>query len=632
MTHSQRLWLLLSVVLALCFLRGDGAAQLAGPIDLFQFPELTDSKPFQRWWWAFQQRAYPLGEVPVNAQLHALQQVEQSKAVLPPAAQPVSGSTWINVGPAPILGGQIGFRGNARPMSGRVADVVVDPNNASRWLIGAAQGGVWETRDAGAIWTPKTDDQASLSMGAIAFAPSNPNIVYAGTGEAVFSGDAYAGAGLLKSTDGGDSWQLLAVSTFAKTAFSDISVHPTNPDTVLAATTHGFAGRGVSAPFPPPPTGIFKSTNGGVTWSQQLDGEATDLEVDPGNFNKQYAAIGNIFDSSANGVYRSTDAGETWTLINGPWSTLTAGVGRIELAIAPSNPNTLYVSIQDAFNGTFSDGRLLGLWRTDNAFAATPTWTQVPTVSHDYCGTNVAFPSAGGQCWYDHEISVDPTIANTLYAGGIDLWKCTNCGTSPTWAEVGTKVSKLPGQSIHQDQHAMAWVGNRLIVGNDGGVWSTTDGGNTWANHNTNLAITQFYDGSIHPTNPNFALGGSQDNGTEKWTGTDAWQWIFSGDGADNAISSSDPNNDWALSLQNLNIFRTTNGDSFSAADSGIDKSGAPFIARFEKCPANDNVFIAGTDNVWRSNNFFGAGSPTWSANSPDTGAISALAFAPSDT
>src|SRR5712692_4934282 len=113
----------------------------------------------------------------------------------------------------------------------------------------------------------------------------------------------------------------------------------------------------------------------------------------------------------------------------------------------------------------------------------------------------------------------------------------------------------------------------------DGGIWSSTNGGTSWTNHNTHLSITQFYDGSLHPTDPHFALAGSQDNGTEQWTGTHAWQWIFGGDGADNAISSSHPNTHWAVSFQRLNIRRTTDGGaSFTTADTGIDHTNAPFI------------------------------------------------------
>lgn len=645
MTHFKRFSLVFLVALACLFLGSEGIAQQERSMEPDGFPvKLTQRKAFQRWWWEFAQRAYPLDDIPQNARLNAMQQIEEFKAAQPPLDALVSGTTWVNIGPAPIAGGQIGSTTGARLVSGRVTAIAVDPTNTSHWLIGAAQGGVWETTNAGTNWTPKTDAQVSLAMGAIAFAPSNASIVYAGTGEANFSGDSYAGAGLLKSVNGGATWQTLAAQTFAKVAFRDIKVHPTDPTIVLTATARGRAGR-VPAFLPAvPPRGIFKSTDGGFTWSQKLDGEATDLEIDPTNFNNQYAGIGDPFPAAANGVYRSTNGGDTWTPISGPWTSLPAGVGRVALALAPSDPNVLYVGIQDAFNSIGTDGGLLGLWKTTNAFATTPTWTAIPTGPtddgtgvHGYCGWDVAFNAARDQCWYNHELSVDPANANTLYAGGIPLWQCTSCGASPTWTEV-SKTASDPTNGIHVDQHALAWAGSRLIVGNDGGVWSTNDGGTSWADHqsvSSLLSITQFYDGSIHPTNPNFALGGSQDNGTEKWTGIDQWQLILGGDGADNAISSGNPDNHWAVSFQNLTIGRTTNGGaSFIAADGGIEKTGVPFIARFEKCPANDNVFIAGTDNVWRINNFFTAVTPLWSDNLSGnfSSGISALAFAPSDT
>jgi photosystem II stability/assembly factor-like uncharacterized protein len=607
---------LLLVFILASFLTNRGTAEQKPEVELFQLRALTRSKPFQRWWWDFQQRAYPLSDIPKDALLRALQEIKLSKVGLLAKSQMKQSGRWVNIGPAPLLD-RAGF--STRAVSGRVADVAVDPSDPNHWLIGAAQGGIWETRDAGTTWIPKTDDQVSMAMGAIAFAPSNPTIIYAGTGEASFSGVSYAGAGLLKSTDGGATWQLLAASTFAKSSFSDIKVHPTNPDIVLATTTRGIAGRvrrGRDIPPTAPARGIFKSTDGGVTWARKLDGEATDLEIDPSNFDNQYAGIGEIFGSESNGVYRSTDGGETWARSDGPWVSLPGGIGRVELAIAPSASNVLYISIQDAINTSDENGFLLGLWRTDDAWASTPAWTTLP------------LPSLDQQWWYDHEIIVAPTNSNILFAGGVRLWRFDG----RTWTEISSP-SFNPFSGIHVDQHSMAWVGDRLIVGNDGGAWSTTDRGSSWSNHNTDLSITQFYDGSIHPTNPNFIIAGSQDNGTQQWTGTTSWQDIFGGDGADNAISSSNPDTHWAISFQRLEILRTTMaGALFVNATSGIDKTNAPFIARFEKCPSNDNLFIAATDNLWKTTSFFSAPAPFWVSNGPEMGAgISALAFASSD-
>ena len=649
MSLSRRLSVAISIVLVLVAGVAGVGAQSPDPVDPWQFPNLVDSRPFQRWWWGFQQRAYPLAEIPANAKSRALEQIKRTKT----AQGAVAGNIWVNIGPAPELGGQIGSTGGTRPMSGRVTAIAAHPADANRWLVAAAQGGIWETLDAGATWTAKTDNQATLAMGALVFAPSDSTIVYAGTGESNRSNDSYGGAGLLKSTDGGSTWTLLAASTFAKNSFSALKVDPNNASILLAAITTGVFGR-VSVFAPSPPRGVHRSTDGGVSWVRTRDGAASDLATDPTNFNHQYAGVGDTFQSATNNLVRSIDGGQTWDVITGPWSQ--AQVGRISLAIAPSQPNTLYVAIQRAFNsgGGSAEGALLGLFRTDNAWSGTPTFISIPqppaTGTFGFCGFDVSGAERDGQgrfasedeaagspsqqCWYDMVLTVDPGNPNTLYAGGVQLWKCTGCGASPTWTEVSKQVS-APAQGIHVDQHAAAWAGGRLIIGNDGGVWSTTDGGANWADHNTNLSTIQFFDGSLHPTDPNFALGGAQDNGTMKWTGSAAWSFIEGGDGAASAISSSSPNTNWAVSSQNLDIERTTNGGaSFITATSGIDQSDAPFISRFEKCPANDNVFISGTTRIWRSTNFFSATPPTWSDNNSGSfnSNVSGMTFAGSDT
>jgi len=482
------------------------------------------------------------------------------------------------------------------PTTGRVADIAVDPRDFDHWLIGAAQGGIWETRDAGNTWTARSDDQVSLAMGAIAFAPSDPRIVYAGTGEAAFTSIAYGGVGVLKSADGGATWQYLSSSAawFSPAKFSDLKVDPANPDVVIAATL-GANGAGC---------GIMKSTDGGLTWSRKMFGNATDLEIDPRNFARQYAAMTDLGGDLSSALCRSSDAGEKWNPVSGPWTSLVGGAGRVELAIAPSNPNVLYASIP-----TFQGHAVLGIWRTDNAWDAKPRWTQIPK------------PPETGNLFYTHELIVDPKSPATLFFGATTLWKYER----DIWTDVtGT---------MHVDMHTLAWAGARLISGNDGGVWSSVDGADTWVNHNSNLSITQFYNGSLHPADPNFALGGSQDNGTEKWMGHNGWDWIFGGDGGNNAIASTDPDHQWALSAEFLEIFRTTDGGmSIFAADSGLDTRGAAFIAPFEKAPRNDDLFIAGTDNLWKTTEFFSGADPTWVANSPEMDwPLTALAFAPSD-
>lgn len=591
-------------------------------VDRSQFQGLKGVKPFERWLWEFEQRAYPLDRIPEGAKDRAFQRTREAKAAKAPrpakgaplTSDLITGSVWQSLGPKPIQGGQTT---PASPVSGRVADVAVDPNNANHWLIGAAQGGIWQTFDGGSTWSPTSDDQPTLAMGAIAFAPSSANIVYAGTGEATFGGDSYGGAGVLKSTNGGSSWSLVASSPFTKMGFSDIKVDPTNPNVLLAAVARSMGvplGQGA----------VYKSTNGGVSWSQKLAGVATDLEVNPFNFNIQYAGIGEIAGSAQNGLYRSFDGGETWSILPGPWNDSVGGIGRVELAISPSNPEVLYISIQDAINTPPqpTDRELLGVWRTTNASSPSPSWTALPSDS---------FFSSNRQWFYDHDAIVEPSDPNTLYLGGqFNLKKFDGIN----WTDITTG----PTSGIHADQQTFAWAGNRLITGNDGGVWSTTDEGINWTNHNNELSITQFYLGSMHPTDPNFAIGGSQDNGTSRWSGTLGWDLVLTGDGASSAIAAANPNTHWALSAQRLLIFRTTDAGftrPLPAADFGIDKAGVPFIAEMEKCLHNDNLFIAGTDNLWKTTDFFSAGGPTgptWTVNGPEMGrGIVSMAFAPLD-
>ncbi len=408
-----------------------------------------DRKPYKRWEWAYQQRAYPRNEIPEHALERAEQQLQQWQRRFRLEGLEASPGRWVNLGPAPLTGGQTAVPNQARPVSGRVTDVAVDPTNANHWLIGAAQGGVWETRDAGATWKPLTDEQESLAIGAVAFAPSNPNIIYAGTGEAPLGGLPYAGLGLLKSTDGGKTWQLLAEATFAGICFSDIKVDPKNPQIVVAAVAQGPSGFGATKPQAPV-GGVFKSTDGGVSWNRSLglNSWATDLETDPSDFSRQYAALGLQGGSANNGLYRSENAGSGWALVNGPWATKAGGVGRVELALAPSDPKVLYVSIHDAANGTPQDNQLLGIWRTENAWDPTPTWEEL----------NIATIRAGeprAQFNYDHEIIVDPANANTLYVGGVQLWKTSDAKASPiVWEQVDNK----PNNALHVDHHTMAWT------------------------------------------------------------------------------------------------------------------------------------------------------------------------------
>lgn len=530
---------------------------------------------------------------------------------------------WRQVGQALIRSGTPDPMNPDPYQSGRVASIAVDPRDNSRWLVGAANGGVWETRDAGRSWTPITDDAPTLSIGVVTFAPGNPDVIYVGTGEYVgTSPSSHVGVGILKSVDGGQTWALLGQSSLNRTTIRRLRVDPNDANVVVATSANGGSGRegGTNGQLTlGQQFGVKRSTDGGLTWVRTLVGQASALEVDPANFSRQYAAIfnpnPNIIDPGdvSNGIYRSTNGGVTWSRIDGPWGaepsvSRQSAVGRIELAIAPSDPNVLYAGIQGPLNGPTDIAGLLGLYRTDNAWADPPTWIQIPTQatgSRGYCAEGCGSP---------HVISVDPRAADTLYAGGrLDVWQCTRCGVAPTWTAT---------RRTHADIYVLAWAGNRLIMGNDGGLFSSTDQGATWQGHNQFLTTNLLIHGALHPTDPEFLLAGLRDFRPMTYRATTGWRELplaatASWGHSEVAISSSRPNTDWMGTHLAAVIQRTTDaGRTTLQVDGGIDRTNAANTAPVRKCPANDDVFLAGTNRIWRTNDFFNSAMPSWTVNS----------------
>jgi photosystem II stability/assembly factor-like uncharacterized protein len=654
-------------------------------------------KLFERWLWHWERRALSTRDSVAGTPARALNPKGAMSRAAPDGKPEYSSpkGRWIGIGPAPIQGGQIGLRRNERPVVGRVRTVAVDPDDQNHWLIGAAQGGIWETFDAGKTWRAVTDDQCSLAMGAIAFGPHNPEtarrIVYAGTGEALPVSIAYGGHGLLVyGHDRSDTWQrrpppegtdLCSKSDFEWLAFSRLLVDPRKPGHLIAATmVPGH--RPASAKLPQEHRrylGVITSPDGGRTWSPQATcdlpgdvqpGGATDVVANPdsaGSF-AMYAGLklDKAPDDFRYGVYRLKN-NDCWTLIGGTHADdlPTERIGRVEFAFSP--PATLYVSLED--HGLRSNG-LRGLWRSDNAWDEVPRFKRVELTGGrgsgpgdwGYCG---AHPTVGvqrarnarykGLCDYSHTISVDPGDPGVIYAGGIGLWKArVTCSPDDSrctadWTEIShltsghARTPRIRRRGIHVDQHAMAWAGRRLIVANDGGLWSTTDGGASWQDHNHGLSVVQFYAGAVAEHDGQLLiLGGTQDNGTVRWTGS-SWSFVKGGDAGRPVISSRHPATHWGLSYVSVvdgrTIQRTQDaGNEFVLADSPIRVEKreyyfpGPPLAACGSHEAPDIVAAAAGEDVWTSSSFFtSATSPTWDwlAVVPDGATIRTLAFDP---
>src|SRR5712692_2195054 len=507
----------------------------------------------QRMEWFYKQRAFPLGHIPAGARMKAFEHMQrmmenEGKLVRQPnggfpavafALPPAPGSpTWNPIGPAPTTGGVFS------PVTGRDTTVAVDPSvtTGQTVLIGGAQGGIWRSTDGGATWTAVGDANPSLAMGSIAFAPSAPATVYAGTGEQALTGfDVYYGAGILKSTNGGQSWVPVCpppfsgctnpfIGPFSNGFFpgggariSYLSVNPTNANLILAGV-QVFTGTNTA--------GVYCSADGGLNWTNIFPGQMATF-VGFATSNIAYAALGRGFGSSVNGtnpngVYKSTSAttcGMTFSNIS-PTSLIPAGssIGRIDVGIDPNDAtgNTLYASIANA--STTSELNI-GVFKTINGGTS---WTN--TNAPDICQF---------QCWYDNVVKADPANASFVFFGGgaVTLgnsfaWvvRSSNGGTSwspaiPTSPNGGDPT--LPHVDVHAITLFRAMSGANsgktiAYLGNDGGLWRTNDAEAatvSWTNiNNSPLQLTQFYPSlSVHPSNPNIAFAGSQDNASQNF-------------------------------------------------------------------------------------------------------------------
>ena len=378
-------------------------------------------------------------------------------------------------------------------MAGRIAAIAVDPSNRSHILAASAAGGVWETRDTGATWAPRTDFMPTLTCGAVAFDPTAPNVAWCGTGE----GNWYRrfGAGLLRSADGGTTWAVHTAAPFVGLAFYDIVVNGAN---LVTATTGG----------------VHQSSDGGVTWTQRLTAPTFSLG--------RRAGSTELLAGSTDGVRRSTDGGVTWTAIaltGGP-----TGWDRVAVAIAPSSAAVAYI-----FGVS---GPTTYLYRRSGRAGRASTWTRVATLPSDL---------AVNQSWYDWFLGVSPDNDAQIYLGAINVHRGTLSGSTWTWVNVS---SRQGGDSIHPDQHAIAFdpVDPAVVyVGCDGGLYRSPNRGDNWASLNTGLGITEIEYLAQDWGSARWLMAGTQDNGTVRYTGGSEWDHIADGDGGDCAVKRSDP-------------------------------------------------------------------------------------------
>lgn len=601
---------------------------------------------------------------------------EGTKSPLKGSSLPATSGSWTAVGPSPE---NDLFSGN---VSGRVTSLAIDSTDdptGNTVYAGAAYGGVWVTTNALSAtptWKPLTDGQPTLSVGAIALAPGSsagiPTIII-GTGEPDSAIDSYYGQGILISHDGGTTWTNITGAdcsggackeSFQGESFSRILVDPVNPQIILAAASVQNVGAFNLTVVP----GIFRSTDGGNTWSQVATFSAngylwsvTDMTYDAQNATYMVAV-------DSQGYYKSTNQGANWTAVNTPFAknvapnyNFTSGYDNFYRSSLTARQGVVYAVISDS-NGAPSAPTVCASGQTsgcDSGLVETiddgTTWTPVamptcPANSSSWCASSDPLFNSDNQGYYDQPIAA-PAGTTALIVGGIDLWIApTVNGMTTIWTDI---TQAYGSGTVHPDEHVLAALnGSVWFSGNDGGVWVTQDGVNstiaTWTDLNTDLNTIQFYGVSSDPDTAGVYFGGSQDNdvalsgnGPNPPTGSNGLTWTADdfGDGGQTATLATTVNGTatdlvlgentgislgYSLAGGSANYagqttsFYTAQGNLNTVVDGSVIKDASAFYVPFQLLSNNNGYVLLGTCRVWAGPAVPASDGANWIAISPD--------------
>ncbi|WP_161555212.1 T9SS type A sorting domain-containing protein [Dokdonia sinensis] len=444
-------------------------------------------KPFKRWESINQNFLNPDGTL-----MTSQQQLQGWRDKVSMRINREDSGDWQSVGPLSHL-----ETGSWSPGQGRVNAMAVDPNNDDILYVGAPNGGLWKSTDAGTNWEPLTDDLPQIGVSAIMVDPNDSNIIYIGTGDDD-AGDS-DGVGVLKSLDGGETWDFTGLNeTNSPLSFNEIFIHPTDSNILWTSSS----------------SGVYKTTNGGDDWTLVRSGNIRDMRVQPGNPDILYCVSSNRF-------YKSVDGGDTWSLRTD--GTPNGAVNRLTIDVTPANPDVVYIF---AANG---NNQFKGIYKsTDAGETFTLTSNGDPGVF-----------DGSSQSWYDFAFAVSDTDENIIFTGVLNVWRSTNSGAS--FVRINNWSSPEQPSYTHADIHNLRYINGKLYCGSDGGIYVSENNGVVFTDLTENLAIGQFYRIDVAKDDSQIIAGGLQDNGGYGRS-NNQWHNFYGADGMNVVIDPQDSN------------------------------------------------------------------------------------------
>jgi photosystem II stability/assembly factor-like uncharacterized protein len=560
-------------------------------------------KQFKRWEYFWEQRVFPSGKFPKGSDVLREYTEFVNKQNLNNNLL-ANESEWFEIGPTLVPTNRLPYKATG---IGRLNVIRIHPKDDNILWVGSAAGGAWKSTNKGQTWVKKgLTDILSLGIGDIQISESNPDIMYIATGDddAYFQEGVYS-VGIMKSTDGGESWSIVGFESNLSDQFiaAKILIHPQNPNIVYLAAN----------------TGIHKTTDGGNSWNKiSGDGFFREMEFKPGDPNTIYAVTSGLYDYDGGAAfYKTIDGGANWVKIFSDQS-----VNRFEIAVTPKNPENVYLLGALRYSGAYS-----GVSVSTNSGTSFQLMSSTPNIlgiTSDGSDTNY------GQGYYDLTISVSPVDENLIFIGGIHIWKSADKGK--TWVLINHWTGNGKPY-VHADQHYLTFNPRTLELysANDGGLYRTINNGLSWVDISNGLSITQYYRIGVAKSDDPVIIAGAQDNGSHLFKNNE-WNTVNGGDGMDCAVNQENSNYVYSSS-QNGNISLSTNGgmnyQRIIGPDMFSNEAGA-WVTPIELNSQNQKSVYVGFKNLYKSDNY----GQTWRviSNFAQTNPLDHIAVAPSDT